>query len=81
MKRLYTLAEIEAKKQDYEVALKQYYVEIDAAKECHYRGDNDGVRLHRDAARELQKEITSYLFMSANTIRHDYTSNYNRQER
>lgn len=81
MKRLFSQAEIEAKKQDYELALKQYYVEIDAAKDCHYRGDNDGVRHHRETARELQKEITSYLFMSANTIRHDYTSDYNCQER
>lgn len=71
MKRLYSQAEIDAKKQDYEVALNQYYVEIYAAKECYYRGDNDGIRHHRKAARELQKEITSYLFMSANTIRHD----------
>lgn len=72
MKRMYSQADIEAKRLRYEVALKQYYVEIDAAKECHYRGDNDGVRHHRDAARVLQKDITSYLSMSINTIRHDH---------
>lgn len=71
MKRIYSQAEIAAKKQDYEVALRQYYVEIDAAKECHYRGDNDGVRHHRETARVLQKDITSYLSMCVNTIRHD----------
>lgn len=71
MKRMYSQAEIEAKKQSYEDALKQYYIEIDAAKACHYKGDNDGVRYHRDAARVLQKDITSYLFMCNNTIRHD----------
>ena len=71
MKRLYSQAEIDAKKLDYEVALKQYYVEIDAAKVCHYRGDNDGVRHHRDAARVLQKDITSYLSMCVNTFHHD----------
>ena len=72
MKRMFTQAEIEAKKQSYEDALKQYYVEIDAAKACHFLGDNDGVRHHRDAARVLQKDITSYLSMCANTIRHDH---------
>lgn len=71
MKRLFTQAEIDAKKQDYEVALKQYYVEINAAKACHFRGDNDGVKHHRDAARVLQKDITSYLSMSINTSRYD----------
>lgn len=71
MKRLYSQAEIAAKKESYDMALKQYYVEIDAAKECHYRGDNDGVKLHRNAARVLQKDITSYLSMCVNTIRHD----------
>lgn len=72
MKRMLSQADIDAKRLRYEDALKQYYVEIDAAKECHYRGDNDGVRHHRDAARVLQKDITSYLFMSINTIRHDH---------
>lgn len=72
MKRLLSQAEIEAKRKSYEDALKQYYIEIDAAKECHYCGDNDGVRHHRDAARVLQKDITSYLSMSINTIRHDH---------
>lgn len=71
MKRLFTQAEIAAKKESYDIALKQYYVEIDAAKECHFRGDNDGVRHHREAARVLQKDITSYLSMCVNTIRHD----------
>lgn len=71
MKRLYAQAEIDAKKQSYEVALKQYYDEINAAKACHFMGDNDGVRHHRDAASVLQKDITSYLSMSINTIRHD----------
>lgn len=71
MKRLFTQAEIVAKKESYDMALKQYYVEIDAAKECHFRGDNDGVRHHREAARVLQKDITSYLSMCVNSIRHD----------
>lgn len=72
MKRIFTQAEVDAKKQSYEDALKQYYIEIDAAKACHFLGDDDGVRHHRDAARLLQKDITSYLFMCANTIRHDH---------
>lgn len=72
MKRMFTQDEIDAKKQRYEDALKQYYVEIDAAKVCHFRGDNDGVKHHRDAARVLQKDITSYLSMSINTSRHDH---------
>lgn len=71
MKRLYSQAEIDAYKQNYDVALRQYYVEIDAAKECHYRGDNDGVRHHREVARGLQKQITAFLFMKSNIICHD----------
>lgn len=71
MKRWYSQAEIDAKKQIYEDALKQYYIEINAAKECHYRGDNDGVKHHRDAARVLQKDITSYLSISTNNFHHD----------
>lgn len=71
MKRLFTQAEIAAKKESYDMTLKQYYVEINAAKECHYRGDNDGVKLHRNAARVLQKDITSYLSMCVNVIHHD----------
>lgn len=72
MKRLYSQAEIDAKRQSYENALKQYYIEIDAAKVCHFRGDNDGIKHHRDAARVLQKDITSYLSMTINTSRYDH---------
>lgn len=71
MKKLLSQAELDAKKQSYEVALQQYYVEIDAAKECHFRGDKDGVKHHREAARVLQKDITTYLSMCTNVFSHD----------
>lgn len=58
----------ELNKQD---TLNEYYQAIGKAKDCHFNGDNNGVRFWRKIASQYQKDITYYLMKELNKPCHE----------